>query len=233
MMRTTLNIRYSSPLSRLRAAATVAVLCWASTHTPLRAQWTGGPTGPISYTGGSVGIGTATTYGLLHLKAAGDTGDAFAGIRFYPAAGDGSGLFNYNLITGYRHSGLAISGSTSGNYAKSYVFLNDSGINIATSDGNSDPTTNVKLVVTNAGNVGIGTTAPVGPLHISGAGAGTFPQASTAIFLHNTDTTAGNNATLAFNTTDSSGARVQPAWVTAYFTNHNAGSVQGLFSHTR
>ncbi len=48
----------------------LAVVWMASAPSPAWGQWTGGPTGPIYYNGGNVGVGTSSPRTKLHLQAA-------------------------------------------------------------------------------------------------------------------------------------------------------------------
>jgi hypothetical protein len=140
---------------------------------------------------GNVGIGTTSPQSPLHIKATGDTADVYGGLRMSPAAADGAAVSNYNQLTGFRHSGLSLSGSANGSsYAKSYIFLNDTGISFGTSDSSTDPLANIKMTILNAGNVGIGTPSPGTQLHIAGSSA--------VIILQDTGHLASSNSLVSF-----------------------------------
>ena len=64
--------------------------CMAWLPSPAWGQWTGGPTGPIYYNGGNVGIGTANPLNNLHVKVGSDLN---LGIRSFAGAA-GIGSFN-------------------------------------------------------------------------------------------------------------------------------------------
>jgi hypothetical protein len=118
---------------------------------------------------GNVGIGTTLPQSPVHIKAAGDTGDIYGGLRMTAASADGAAVSNYNQVTGFRHSGLVLAGSASGSsYGRSYIFLNDAGISFGTSDTSTDPLANIKMTILNAGNVGIGSAVPVATFDVNG-----------------------------------------------------------------
>ncbi|MES0488428.1 MAG: peptidase G2 autoproteolytic cleavage domain-containing protein [Leptospirales bacterium] len=126
-------------------------------------------------TSGDVGIGTTGPKGKLHIRNA-DGADVYSGLRFYPADASSAGRNSYHRITGFRKSGLWISGSANGTaHTKSNILLKDEGIFFGTSDGTTDPEANLKLSILNNGNVGIGTEALEGKLTInSGNGSWIF-----------------------------------------------------------
>jgi hypothetical protein len=121
---------------------------------------------------GYVGIGTTTPQSPLHIRNATDGEDLYSGIRFTGARSAAEAISpaeHYHRIAGFRRNGLWISGSSSGSsFARSHILLKDEGLLFSTSDGTINPETNVKVFISNAGNVGIGTTTPNQKLTVNG-----------------------------------------------------------------
>lgn len=113
-----------------------------------------------------IGIGTTTPQGKLHVRNSDDGGDIYSGIRLYPATNATTGKNSYHRIMGFRKSGLMISGSTNGStYHKSNLYFKDEGFLFGTSDGTTNPENNIKMEITNAGDVSIND----GDLTVTGA----------------------------------------------------------------
>ncbi|MFA5936868.1 MAG: tail fiber domain-containing protein [Candidatus Paceibacterota bacterium] len=106
--------------------------------------------GGISYTAGNVGIGTATPVSKLHL------GIAATATANYGTLSIGSGAFD-GATLGYfvgSASGTQIAINAGTGFAGNLIDLQTAGVS--------------KLVVTGAGNVGIGVAAPASPLDVNG-----------------------------------------------------------------
>lgn len=127
------------------------------------------PVGPLSVdANGNVGIGTTTPVDQLHIRNE-DGADKYSGLRFKPANTSTTGERSYHRISGFRKSGLWISGSANGStYAKSHMFFKDEGIFFGTSSGTTNPETNRKLSILNNGNIGVGTDSPNAKLEVAG-----------------------------------------------------------------
>jgi hypothetical protein len=129
-----------------------------------------GGTAPANgaYIQGNVGIGTTDPQAKLQIRNSDDGSDIYSGLRFYPATSATTGSSSYHVISGFRKSGLWITGSTNGGtYGLSTILLKDEGISFATSDGTINPETNVKMIIKNNGNVGIGTTNPISKFFVT------------------------------------------------------------------
>jgi len=122
---------------------------------------------------GNIGMGTVDPRAQLHMRNMADGADVWSGLRFTSADAAVTGINSYHRISGFRKSGLMLSGSTNGgNYAKTNLFLGESAFSVGMSDGANDPETNIALTVLNNKNVGIGTSTPLHSLHVVEADAG-------------------------------------------------------------
>ena len=95
--------------------------------------------GDSYFKGGDVGIGTSSINGILHIRDESDGSDQYSGIRFFPADSETSATDNdsYHNITGFRKSGLMLSGGGSGNYTRTYATLNNDGFKVFTNAGDN------------------------------------------------------------------------------------------------
>ena len=95
--------------------------------------------GDSYFKGGDVGIGTSSINGILHIRDESDGDDQYSGIRFFPADSETSATDNdsYHNITGFRKSGLMLSGGGSGNYTRTYATLNNDGFKVFTNAGDN------------------------------------------------------------------------------------------------
>lgn len=115
----------------------------------------------------------------------------------------------------------------------SYQFDPSGDINYAATAGNFKwftggyATSNMKMTLTNAGLVGIGTTSPVSLLTVSGSDTQTNLTLSNVPTenIINTNTTVNNHEDLAFSTADSSGFTILGAKIAAVNLNHTASNV--------
>ena len=80
-MTTRAGTQMKSSAGALMAGLALVWMMWAPR--PVWGQWTGGPTGPIYYNGGNVGIGTTAPYDQLHVAA---------GLRIGNWQGNGNGF---------------------------------------------------------------------------------------------------------------------------------------------
>jgi len=145
------------------------------------AQFTGGPTGPIYYNSGDVGIGTTTPSSLLSVGGAGSSryaihGEALGGAGIFDVGVNGVGS-GYGLV-GNSASGTGVYGSSSGSGTAGY-FYSTSGYGL----------------IVQKGNVGIGTTSPAAKLDVNGD-----IYSSTRIIADIFGGYSGGNVTLSTNT---------------------------------
>jgi hypothetical protein len=94
------RVRAGSWLAHHTGASIVglAVVWMASLPCPAWGQWTGGPTGPIYYSGGNVGIGTAAPTNVLNIAKTGTTYST-TGLDFgTTGSGNGSTLYTSGSI---------------------------------------------------------------------------------------------------------------------------------------
>ncbi|HTS65993.1 MAG TPA: hypothetical protein VMH28_28420 [Candidatus Acidoferrales bacterium] len=97
----------------LRLPAIAALLLPVSLH----AQWTGGPTGPIYYNGGNVGIGTASPATRLHVVGYGSITGPGAGLSISPDASSSAGILLASQNTQiYGSSVVYLMGGSNGSY---------------------------------------------------------------------------------------------------------------------
>jgi hypothetical protein len=129
--------------------AGLALVWMMSAPRPVWGQWTGGPTGPIYYNGGNVGIGTTSPGGLLHI--AGSVGT------------NGLVLDNGVQIRQKNASGTITNVLT--RWSDNVIYLDnpDGAINIR-----PGPSGASSVFLTATGNVGIGTTNPQYLLSVKG-----------------------------------------------------------------
>jgi hypothetical protein len=148
-----------SSQANLQQRMRARVFAWAAalmltTHLPGPAwgqTWTGGPTGPIYYNSGNVGIGTTTPAWSLHVAG---TGAVWGGVESTAATG-------YAMLvtkTDARQWEIATAGSGTGLPGKWYVYDRTTGGGQA----------GVRLLIDPTGNVGIGTTNPTAKLSVNG-----------------------------------------------------------------
>ena len=154
-----------SPRSNFRVAA--IILCVARLSTPVWGQWTGGPTGPIFYNGGNVGIGTPSPVSNLEIPGSTTNSSAKFGsleTQSYSINNDWiADNMYYNSSAGgwiYRNSGFGFVLHFSGGNLRFQPF--------ASSTAGALGTQNTVMIVTNSGNVGIGTEAPQYKLAVNG-----------------------------------------------------------------
>jgi hypothetical protein len=113
-------------------------------------KWTSGGSTSINYAGGNVGIGTTTP--TTGLDVIGGTTISSTG---WAVGARANSLVIDNNSGATRFFAVGADATTDG----SYTFYT----------GQTDGGTNTRMTITNAGNVGIGTTAPAGLLHIKHA----------------------------------------------------------------
>ena len=138
-------------VSRVRLLVTVAAaILMAGPATKLSAQWTGGPTGPISYDG-PVSIGSTNPGATLETVAAATTGTNY-------------GIVSYAIGTGAAYN-------TAAYFDASGATTNSMGVRIvgpAAGAGNWALYSDATAPVYFAGSVGIGTANPQNPLSVNG-----------------------------------------------------------------
>jgi hypothetical protein len=133
----------------------------------------------ITFKDMKVGIGTNNPIAKLHIKNIDDNADQYSGIKFYPATNEETGRWSYHYISGFRHSGLWIGGSSNGSvFVKSNILLKDEGLFVCMSDGSINPENNCKLSVLNNGFIGIETKEPKAMIDIAGRTASDTPGES-------------------------------------------------------
>jgi hypothetical protein len=145
------NSRIFSCLSTRARVTGLATIC-ACLCGPLQGQtWTGGPTGPIYYNGGNVGVGTTSPSGLLHIYKNQAAVTAITVDNDSGVAGVGQGInFNYGslgTIGAVRHY-------YNGHWNMGFKVWNGAATEMVT--------------IQDTGNVGIGTTAPAYKLDVAG-----------------------------------------------------------------
>jgi hypothetical protein len=114
---------------------------------------------------GRLGLGTSSPDQLLHVRGASDSG--FIGPRIQNSNGL-AGLAGVEFSSDPTYAKAAIAHVRDGlNGRGALVFYNDSN-----NDAANWATGDEKMRITNAGNVGIGTTAPLGKTHIQSASTG-------------------------------------------------------------
>ena len=86
--------------------------------------------------------------------------------------------------------------------------------------------TNPRFAINAAGNIGIGTTSPAGPLEIFGTDSSTALASGGGIFeaITNADQTAGNFDSLSYREVNSAGAEVTGTRISGVFNSHTAGA---------
>lgn len=145
---------------------------------------------------GSLGIGTTTVNGQLHVRDTSDGSDQYSGIRFYPADSETSSTDPdfYHQITGFRKGGLMLTGGQSGNYTRTYATLNNDGFKVFTNAGDNtavNMSTQQRLLIPTGGgsatlSVGLDVTGTVSATTFSGPLSGTVQPKTTVA-------SAGNN----------------------------------------
>jgi hypothetical protein len=162
--------------------AGVIVMYAAQFVSPLLGQWTGGPTGPISYTGGSVSIGTPNTVYTLEVvntsPPIGSTGYSFqGGVQARRAdgtlaspmalsSGDWIGQFDFH---GFNGSGFTARTAGMGGYAAENWTTTANGTYLIFETTAIGTTALLeRMRIDQSGNVGIGTTSPQHLLHVAG-----------------------------------------------------------------
>jgi len=184
------------------------------------AQWTGGPTGPIYYNGGSVGIGTISPAQILHVQEA-ISGDLKALVQNTTAntastatvetENDAGNVTNLGTSSSI-YSAAAIIGANSGFLYSSTpsglaMVLNDATSTLRITTGGLTE----RFRIDASGNVGIGTTSPLAKLQVGGGttsgssiamvGGGNSGGAVNALSLvNNASAATGNEVDLTFHT---------------------------------
>ena len=139
----------------------LALLRILSQPSPALAQWTGGPSGPLYYNSGPVGIGTSNALGQLHVN--GLSGPASSAWNIYSVARFSDGGHDSNTAL------LFDTGATGTTGLRGfYINKNSQDFHITRFDsaGSAGPTDD--MMILSNGNVGIGTSNPQAPLHVSG-----------------------------------------------------------------
>jgi hypothetical protein len=141
----------------------VVLLCMVSTPRPAWGQWTGGPTGPIYYNGGNVGIGTTSPDRRLTVQ--GTALQSFTGSTL------GIGLVKSGAYTHGDLSALDFANTTySLPLGRVGLMMTNWGsyLQFGTSNSYNFGITNTAMTIDPSGNVGVGTTNPQYLLSVNG-----------------------------------------------------------------
>jgi hypothetical protein len=151
--------------------------------------WTAGSGGIVYYTGGNVGVGTASPYSQLSLHA------AYIGSGLFPAGGITWSTTNgtpwqLGSITGYVAAG---SGGSTGQLPGGLAFATKA------ADNSYSSSLTTRMVLDANGSLGIGTTTPGAPLHV-------YSTNATSITVGNSANSTSLQLAAAYNAGDYSGS---------------------------
>ncbi len=133
--------------------------------------WDSGPAGVIYYNGGNVGIGTTNPGEKLEISGTTAINP--------PVADSGLWFGTNNVVRGYIGGGdFAVNGLGAGEFGISSALGGSLVFGIHGTE---------KMRVDSSGNVGIGTTSPIGPLHVSNASENTISLTREANVLGTTN----------------------------------------------
>ncbi len=137
------------------------------------------------HTNGFVGIGTSTPNAKLTVESSGTSGSTAGSQAIFRDSGSG------NAIIGLQTQGIRVGWIGMDRTSSTMYWAND-----GTGGGNA--LANANMVLTSAGNVGIGLTTPSSPLHVSSS-------SSTSVYINNTAGDPDGNLKLNVPATNSTG----------------------------
>jgi hypothetical protein len=155
--------------------ATAAMVCAAYLSGPLYGQgpWTGGPTGPIYYTGGNVGIGTTSPQAKLYIAGGSNGGLETTGNATY----GGSLVLNDYSTSLNANMGIEFKTRSDSNGFGWRISSLANNTDLVFESRAASATWGEKIRFINNGNTGIGTASPLERLDLGNGALGfTVPQ---------------------------------------------------------